>query len=66
MKGIGVMVQKLRWGFSGYLCELLVMNLWLVYQNNRSLLSHNKRVIIDIENYYAKEKNDLSLIFPDP
>jgi tRNA nucleotidyltransferase (CCA-adding enzyme) len=52
-------------GFSGYLCELLIMKYRSFTQTIENFAHFNKRVVIDIENFYEKRENDLSLLFPD-
>ncbi len=67
MKGIGVYGAEIKvGGFSGYLCELLVMKYCTFIQTIEAFAHYDKRVIIDIENYYARRENDLSLVFPEP
>jgi tRNA nucleotidyltransferase (CCA-adding enzyme) len=53
-------------GFSGYLCELLIMKYRSFAQTIKAFAHYSKRVIVDLENYYANRERDLSLLFPEP
>lgn len=53
-------------GFSGYLCELLVMTYGSFNQTIQAFAQFNKRVIIDPENYFENRENELVLLFPEP
>ena len=53
-------------GFSGYLCELLMMKYGSFAEAVQAFAHYNKRVVIDIENYYADRQNELALLFPEP
>ena len=67
MQGTGVYGAEIKvGGFSGYLCELLIMKYRSFTQTIEAFAHYNKRVIVDIENYYANRENDLSLLFPEP
>ena len=67
MQGTGVYGAEIKvGGFSGYLCELLIIKYHSFIQTIEAFAGYNKRVIVDIENYYAKRENDLSLLFPEP
>jgi len=67
MQGIGVYGAEIKvGGFSGYLCELLVMKYRSFTQTIEAFAGYNKRVIIDIENFYANREKDLSLLFREP
>ena len=67
MQGIGVYGAEIKvGGFSGYLCELLIMKYGSFAETVEAFANYNKRVIIDIENYYADRQNELSLLFPEP
>jgi tRNA nucleotidyltransferase (CCA-adding enzyme) len=66
MQGIGVYGAEIKvGGFSGYLCELLIMKYRSFSETLRAFARYNKRVIIDIENYYEKRENELCLLFPE-
>ena len=67
MQGIGVYGAEIKiGGFSGYLCELLVIN----YGNFRKVLEKfaewKRRLVIDLEKYYEGRERDLDLMFKEP
>jgi tRNA nucleotidyltransferase (CCA-adding enzyme) len=67
MQGIGVYGAELKiGGFSGYLCELLVMKYGSFAQTINAFAEYNQKVIIDTEGFYAERKNELKLLFPEP
>jgi tRNA nucleotidyltransferase (CCA-adding enzyme) len=66
MKGIDVYGAEIRvGGFSGYLCELLVLN----YGSFRGILeafgAHVTRRVIDIEKYFESRERELEHLFPE-
>lgn len=66
MKGVGVYGAEIKiGGFSGYLCELLVLNYGSFVEVLRSVGNWEERPIIDIEGKY-KIKNDIKQIFEEP
>ncbi len=52
-------------GFSGYLCELLILHFKSFSATLRKFASYKHRTAIDIEGYYAGREIDLKLIFPE-
>ncbi|MEM2118885.1 MAG: CCA tRNA nucleotidyltransferase [Candidatus Bathyarchaeia archaeon] len=67
MKGIGVYGAEIKiGGFSGYLCELLILH----HKGFRSVLEaftrHRHRTVIDIENHYKSREKELNLLFKEP
>lgn len=67
MKGIDVYGAEIKiGGFSGYLCELLILH----YKSFRDILEafalYKRRIVIDIENYYSGRENELQLLFGEP
>ena len=67
MQGTGVYGAEIKvGGFSGYLCELLVMKYGSFGQTLEVFAHYNRRVVVDIEDYYAGRQRDLSLLFPEP
>ncbi len=67
MQGTGVYGAEIKvGGFSGYLCELLIMKYCSFIQTIEAFARYNKRKIVDIENYYSDREIDLSLLFPEP
>jgi tRNA nucleotidyltransferase (CCA-adding enzyme) len=67
MTGTGVYGAEIKvGGFSGYLCELLIMKFGSFAQTIHVFAQYNRRVVIDIEGFYAGREKDLSLLFPEP
>ena len=67
MQGTSVYGAEIKvGGFSGYLCELLIMKYRSFAETIQAFARYNRRVIIDIENYYENRQNELSLLFPEP
>jgi len=67
MQGTGVYGAEIKvGGFSGYLCELLVMKYGSFAQTLEAFAHYNRRLVIDIENYYAGRQHEISLLFPEP
>ena len=66
-QGTGVYGAEIKvGGFSGYLCELLIMKYGSFLQTIRAFAKYNQRVVIDIEGFYADRENEISLLFPEP
>jgi tRNA nucleotidyltransferase (CCA-adding enzyme) len=66
MQGIGVYGAEIKiGGFSGYLCELLVMKYGSFAQTIRAFAGYNRRVIVDIECFYVNRENEIKLLFPE-
>lgn len=67
MQGIGVYGAEIMiGGFSGYLCELLVMKYGSFTQTIQAFAQYNRRVVIDIEGFYVGREREMSLLFPEP
>jgi tRNA nucleotidyltransferase (CCA-adding enzyme) len=67
MQGVDVYGAEIKvGGFSGYLCELLIMKYNSFAGTLRAFAQYNRRVVIDIEGFYTDRKNELSLLFPEP
>jgi len=67
MQGTGVYGAEIKvGGFSGYLCELLIIKNRSFSETVNAFARYNNRVIIDIENHYVDRQNDLLLLFPEP
>jgi tRNA nucleotidyltransferase (CCA-adding enzyme) len=67
MQGIGVYGAEIKvGGFSGYLCELLVMNYGSFMGVVEAFADYSRRIVIDLEGYYAKRERDLELLFSEP
>jgi len=67
MKGIGVYGAEIKvGGFSGYLCELLILRYKSFVNALKVFAQHKKRIVIDIEGYYQGRENELELLFKEP
>ena len=67
MQGIGVYGAEIKvGGFSGYLCELLIIKYGSFEGTLRAFAQYSKRVAVDIEGFYTDREKELSLLFPEP
>ncbi len=67
MNGIGVYGAEIRiGGFSGYLCELLIMHYGSFRETIEAFAGYSHRIVIDIGKFYAERERDLELLFPEP
>ncbi|MEM2080892.1 MAG: CCA tRNA nucleotidyltransferase [Candidatus Bathyarchaeia archaeon] len=67
LKGIGVYGAEIKTGgFSGYLCELLILHYKSFAETLRAFAAYKRRMIIDIEGYYMGRERELQLLFPEP
>ena len=67
MKGTNVYGAEIKTGgFSGYLCELLILHHKSFTETLRAFAQYTQRVTIDIESYYAGREKELQLLFPEP
>jgi tRNA nucleotidyltransferase (CCA-adding enzyme) len=67
MQGIDVYGAEIKvGGFSGYLCELLILKYGCFAGTVEAFAHYSKRVVIDIENQYAERRNEIPLLFPEP
>jgi tRNA nucleotidyltransferase (CCA-adding enzyme) len=67
MQGINVYGAEIKvGGFSGYLCELLIMKYGSFAQTIRAFAEYNRRVVIDIEGFYEDRENELIRLFSEP
>lgn len=67
MKGTGVYGAEIKvGGFSGYLCELLILRYKSFVNALEAFAQHKKRMVIDIEGYYKGRENELELLFKEP
>jgi tRNA nucleotidyltransferase (CCA-adding enzyme) len=53
-------------GFSGYLCELLILHHKSFTETLRAFAGYTQRMVIDIEGYYASREKEQRLLFPEP
>ncbi len=66
MKGVGVYGAEIKvGGFSGYLCELLVLNYGSFLEALRAAADWKERTIIDYEGHY-KGRKEINKIFEEP
>ena len=67
MQGIDVYGAEIKvGGFSGYLCELLIIKYGSFTATISAFAQHNQKVEIDIEKFYADRKKEVALLFPEP
>jgi tRNA nucleotidyltransferase (CCA-adding enzyme) len=67
MIGIGVYGAEIKvGGFSGYLCELLILHYKSFVKTLEAFARYRQRVAVDIENYYKERENELQLLFREP
>jgi tRNA nucleotidyltransferase (CCA-adding enzyme) len=67
MKGIGVYGAEIRvGGFSGYLCELLVLHCGSFVDVLEAFARHRERIIVDIEGHYRSREKEVNLLFSEP
>lgn len=67
MKGIGVYGAEIKTGgFSGYLCELLVLHYGAFVKTLEALGRHRERIVVDIEGHYRKRESEIALLFNEP
>jgi tRNA nucleotidyltransferase (CCA-adding enzyme) len=67
MKGTGVYGAEIKvGGFSGYLCELLILRYKSFVNALEAFVRYKKRIVIDVEGYYKGRENELELLFKEP
>jgi tRNA nucleotidyltransferase (CCA-adding enzyme) len=67
MKGIGVYGAEIKvGGFSGYLCELLVLHFGSFVHALKAFVGQKRRMVVDIEDHYRNRDSDLRLLFNEP
>jgi tRNA nucleotidyltransferase (CCA-adding enzyme) len=67
LKGIGAYGAEIKTGgFSGYLCELLILHYKSLVETLRAFAGYTQRIVIDIEGFYAGREKELRLLFPEP
>ncbi len=67
MKGIGVYGAEIKiGGFSGYLCELLILHFKGFIETLKTFASYRQRIVIDIEDHYRDRSGDIELLFEEP
>ncbi|HVP16532.1 MAG TPA: CCA tRNA nucleotidyltransferase [candidate division Zixibacteria bacterium] len=67
MKGTGVYGAEIKvGGFSGYLCELLILHYKTFTKTLEAFAKHRQRIVVDIEGFYENRENELLLLFDEP
>jgi tRNA nucleotidyltransferase (CCA-adding enzyme) len=67
MKGIGVYGAEIKiGGFSGYLCELLILHYKSFLETVKAFATYKQRLVIEIEGFYTEIRKDLNLLFKEP
>jgi tRNA nucleotidyltransferase (CCA-adding enzyme) len=67
MQGIDVYGAEIKvGGFSGYLCELLIMKFGSFAKTVQAFAKYSQLIVIDIEGFYADRERELALLFPEP
>jgi tRNA nucleotidyltransferase (CCA-adding enzyme) len=67
MKGVEVYGAEIKvGGFSGYLCELLVLYYRSFLNTVKAFGQHKQRMVIDIEDFYKNRRNEVDLLFDEP
>jgi len=67
LQGITVYGAEIKTGgFSGYLCELLILHHKSFTETLRAFARYTQRITIDIEGYYVGREKELQLLFPEP
>jgi tRNA nucleotidyltransferase (CCA-adding enzyme) len=67
MKGVGVYGAEIKvGGFSGYLCELLIVHYKSFLDTIRAFALDKPRTVVDIARYYDNRQGELNLLFEEP
>jgi tRNA nucleotidyltransferase (CCA-adding enzyme) len=67
MKGTGIYGAEIKvGGFSGYLCELLVLNHGSFADVLKAFADFKTRQVIDYAGFYKKKERELELLFEEP
>ena len=67
LKGIDAYGAEIKTGgFSGYLCELLIVHYKSFLETLHAFAGYTQRSAIDIEGYYAGKEKELNHLFPEP
>jgi len=67
LKGVDAYGAEIKTGgFSGYLCELLIIHYKSFIATVRAFAVYTQRDAIDIEGYYSDKKEALHRLFPEP
>jgi len=67
MQGIGVYGAEIKiGGFSGYLCELLILTYGSFIQTVQTFADYSKRVVIDPQHHFLGKENEVVSMFFEP
>ncbi len=67
MRGIGTYGAEIKvGGFSGYLCEVLVMHYESFLKLLEAAADWKETTIIDLENHYGGKEDEVRRVFPEP
>ncbi len=67
MKSIGSYGAEIKTGgFSGYLCELLILHYRSFLNVVEAFAGHKQRLVIDLEGFYTNRNRELDLLFEEP
>jgi tRNA nucleotidyltransferase (CCA-adding enzyme) len=67
MKGIGVYGAEIKiGGFSGYLCELLILHYKSFMDTLKAFAQYRQRMVIDIEGFFKSRQKEIDLLFDEP
>jgi tRNA nucleotidyltransferase (CCA-adding enzyme) len=67
MKGTGVYGAEIKvGGFSGYLCELLILHYRTFSKTLEAFANYRERIIVDIEGFYENREKEIILLFGEP
>ena len=67
MKGVGVYGAEIKvGGFSGYLCEILILNYGSFFEVLKSVADWKEKLIIDYVGYYKGREEEAEKIFEKP
>ena len=67
MKGIDVYGAEIKvGGFSGYLCELLVLYYGSFLHTIESFARNGQKVVVDVADHYRDRREELDLLFHEP
>jgi tRNA nucleotidyltransferase (CCA-adding enzyme) len=66
LKGVGAYGAEIKTGgFSGYLCELLIVHYKSFTATLQAFAGYTQRAAIDIEGYYTGREKELNRLFPE-
>jgi tRNA nucleotidyltransferase (CCA-adding enzyme) len=67
LKGIASYGAEIKTGgFSGYLCELLVLHYNSFFDTLKGFARYKSRLTLDMEGYYKGRESELQFLFPEP